>query len=239
MKRLTFASSLLLCSGLFGCISDKDVGLETESGDESSSESSASASMSGTESESDSLGDTETLSGTGSESDSISGTASESDSESTTGLDTESGTTSLESSGGFDTEQFDAQSLCENSGGTWDDTTCGHYFCGTPNDCAAVIPGCNCGPDANFVEETGCVESPKCAPFEFGCGPDDTCEGPFQYCDILIPGVKGAETQYDCLATPKTCTADYTCECFADAGDFEGECMEGKDGGVTITFAAP
>ncbi|MCR9163257.1 MAG: hypothetical protein ACE37F_23510 [Nannocystaceae bacterium] len=245
MTRLNIASSLLLSLTLIGCITDKDVGLETESS-ESSSESSASASGSDSQS-GGSADDTGVISGTatdgGDDTGVISGTATDGGDDTGIISGTESAsasaTTGSESGTGFDTEQFDAQSYCENSGGTWDDATCDHYFCGTPNECAAVIPGCDCGPDANFVEEVGCVQSLECDPFEFDCGPALSCDAPSQYCDILIPGVPKAETEYDCIATPKSCTADYTCDCFADAGDFEGECSEGGDGGITITLIAP
>lgn len=36
------------------------------------------------------------------------------------------------------------------------------YLCGLPPACTAVIPGCDCGSDANFVPGAGCVEDPGC-----------------------------------------------------------------------------
>jgi hypothetical protein len=42
-------------------------------------------------------------------------------------------------------------SLCESTGGVWESGSCGHYTCGQPPDCDAIIPGCNCGPDGNFT----------------------------------------------------------------------------------------
>jgi hypothetical protein len=64
-----------------------------------------------------------------------------------------------------DTCQQDTQSqLCEASGGSWDVSACGHYLCGLPNDCNAVIPGCDCGPGANFVDGQGCAEDDACQP---------------------------------------------------------------------------
>ncbi len=55
-----------------------------------------------------------------------------------------------------------AQRYCEDTGGSWRETSCGHYFCGQPPACAAVIPGCDCGAERNFAE-TGCVDDPECS----------------------------------------------------------------------------
>ncbi len=54
------------------------------------------------------------------------------------------------------------EELCQTSGGTWTQQTCGHALCGNPPPCAAVIPGCNCGPNANYVEGRGCVTDNAC-----------------------------------------------------------------------------
>ena len=54
------------------------------------------------------------------------------------------------------------EALCEATGGRWDENSCGHYSCGLPNECAAIIPGCDCGPSSGFLEGFGCVESPSC-----------------------------------------------------------------------------
>ena len=56
------------------------------------------------------------------------------------------------------------QALCESTGGVWDPLSCGHWQCGQPPICAAVIPGCNCGPFSLFVEEEGCLAAPCGAP---------------------------------------------------------------------------
>lgn len=56
----------------------------------------------------------------------------------------------------------DEATLCRESGGAWDETSCGHYACGQPPACDAVIPGCDCGFGANFVAGQGCVESDAC-----------------------------------------------------------------------------
>jgi hypothetical protein len=52
--------------------------------------------------------------------------------------------------------------LCEDTGGIWDPLSCGHCSCGFPPECAAIIPGCNCGPGKNFVAGLGCVDDPDC-----------------------------------------------------------------------------
>jgi len=49
-----------------------------------------------------------------------------------------------------------------STGGTWDELSCGHYSCGNPPDCEAIVPGCDCGPDANFVKGVGCEADPLC-----------------------------------------------------------------------------
>ena len=56
------------------------------------------------------------------------------------------------------------QMLCEDTGGVWDPTSCGHWSCGNRPICAAVIPGCNCGPFSVFVEGVGCLAAPCGAP---------------------------------------------------------------------------
>ena len=55
-----------------------------------------------------------------------------------------------------------AQEKCVESDGTWEPTTCGHYQCGLPNECAAVIPGCDCGPGRNFYDQVGCMDDESC-----------------------------------------------------------------------------
>ncbi len=128
--------------------------------------------------------------------------------EDTSGEDTSGEDTSGEDTSGEDTSVEDAapdagvsaELLCVDSGGRWDVTACGHYSCGAPNECAAVIPGCDCGDDANFVEGVGCVDDPACSPLS----DEELCElsdgdwdagscghyvcGAFPDCDAVIPG---------------------------------------------------
>jgi len=52
--------------------------------------------------------------------------------------------------------------LCWSTGGWWDMGACGHYWCGLPSDCDAIIPGCDCGPQKNFTPGAGCSVDPAC-----------------------------------------------------------------------------
>ncbi len=52
--------------------------------------------------------------------------------------------------------------LCYNTGGQWDLQSCGHYECGFPPPCTAVIPGCNCGPGKQYQDGVGCVPATFC-----------------------------------------------------------------------------
>ena len=52
--------------------------------------------------------------------------------------------------------------LCHETGGWWDVISCGHYWCGQFPDCDAVIPGCDCGMERNFVPGLGCVDDQDC-----------------------------------------------------------------------------
>lgn len=54
------------------------------------------------------------------------------------------------------------EEVCWVSGGFWDLGSCGHYPCGVPPDCDAIIPGCNCGPALTFQPGSGCLFDPTC-----------------------------------------------------------------------------
>lgn len=236
MTKLELVSAVLLSLSLAACITEKEVGLETESGEESES---AGSSEGSTTDVAPTTG--ASLSGTGSSSSAeTTDTLGETSTTGTSGVDTESETESSgESSSGSttgDIKEPDDQELCEMSGGTWDPASCGHYFCGLMPDCTAVDPGCDCGEDSNFIDGLGCVESVACSPFEFNCGPELSCDAPDEYCDVFIPGVKGAETTYNCAATPAECTIDYSCDCL-EFDMLKGECNEGEDGSLRVTFA--
>lgn len=236
MTQLQLVSSVLLSLSLAACITDKEVGLETESGEESES---AGSSDGSTSAASSSAGTSASATGSTSSVE-TSDTLDETSTTGTSGVDTDAETESTgeSSSGGTtgDIKEPDDQELCEMTGGTWDPTSCGHYFCGIVPECAAVIPGCDCGEASNFADGLGCVESVACDPFEFDCGPDLSCSAPDEYCDVFIPGVKGSEVTYDCAQTPAECTSDYTCDCL-EFDKLKGECTVGEDGSLTVTFA--
>jgi hypothetical protein len=56
----------------------------------------------------------------------------------------------------------DDEFMCEYTEGTWDPASCGHYVCGTPPACEAIIPGCDCGPGHSFEAGAGCVDDGTC-----------------------------------------------------------------------------
>ena len=70
--------------------------------------------------------------------------------------------------GSYPDECCDESVLCDSTGGRWDeDAACGHYYCGEQLACFAPGgPGCDCGPDRNFVAGYGCLFSNECSP---GC----------------------------------------------------------------------
>ena len=133
------------------------------------------------------------------------------------------------------------QRLCTGSGGTWDDGACGHYMCGVPNPCEALIPGCDCGPTSNFVDGMGCVEDDECAGM-FACGEELECSLAGQYCEVFFPGVKGAPVMYTCQAIPAACAAMPDCQCLEDNDAFPplaGSCMGNAGVGLTVDIFAP
>lgn len=130
-------------------------------------------------------------------------------------------------------EDIGADVLCERSGGTWDPGACGHYTCGTPNACEALIPGCDCGSGANFDEALGCLPDPTCEPIpkdqvacestggrwdSNACG-DYYCGEP-KLCNAIVPGCDcGANMNYvpgdGCAEDPlcpQTSPEQQTCE---------------------------
>ena len=243
MKTSTLLLSLTLSLVAAGCIATKDVGVESDASSGGSSSEGSGASMtsgaSAAGSTSGAASDTVTASGTATTTAAGSESGAETEVGETTlfeGTESSSGTeSSTESSTGSDTDGGGEQVQCEDSGGIWEVMSCGHYTCGLPPECAAIVPGCDCGVGSTFVEGAGCEPSKDCEAVAFGCGPELTCSAPTQFCDVLIPGVKGAETSYDCLDTPDSCSDAYTCGCIGGAGD----CEKGLEGGLTVTLAAP
>jgi len=135
----------------------------------------------------------------------------------------------------------DEQTLCTDTGGTWDETACGHYECGVPNACEAIIPGCDCGETSTFVDGMGCVVDDACAG-DFGCGDELQCSLAGQYCEVFFPGVKGADIMYTCREIPKACAASPDCQCLEDNDVFPalaGSCMGSAAVGLTVDIFAP
>ena len=56
----------------------------------------------------------------------------------------------------------DDELLCASTGGGWSEEACGSPTCGVPNECAAIIPGCDCGPFQTFLPGVGCQNDPQC-----------------------------------------------------------------------------
>lgn len=254
MKTSTLLLSLTLSLVAAGCIATKDVGVESDaSSGGSSSEDSGTSGGSMTSGASGSAStsgasDTATASGTATTVATVSGTATEATTGGDTGVVTMATATASdsdtdtfggsESSSGSETDGGGEQVLCEETGGIWDIMSCGHYTCGLPPECAAIVPGCDCGVGSNFLDGPlgGCAPSEECDDaVAFSCGPDLSCSAPTELCDVFVPGVKGSEITYDCLDTPDSCSDAYTCGCIGGAGD----CEKGLEGGLTVTTAAP
>ena len=87
----------------------------------------------------------------------------------------------------------DDRALCEATGGFWDVNSCGHWWCGEPPACDAIIPGCNCGDGRTFGQE-GCMRDPSC-PGGGACNSDADCPAGELCCYPC--GVQGCE--YQCM----------------------------------------
>ncbi len=210
MKRLGFFFAALLVACNSGSDGDTDSGNNSGSGGTGSS-TGTDPSMSATESESETANSN---SASASGSTSGSSTTSESDSDESSGGSSSTGGGSS-SGGSSSTGEPDAEQLCEDTGGTWDENACDHYACGVPNACEAIIPGCDCGPDANFVEGEGCVADDACA--TFNCEDEIECQVGSEYCEVAFPGVKGAPITYSCRAMAKECSDMVDCACLTAA----------------------
>ncbi len=118
----------------------------------------------------------------------------------------------------------DGEALCNDTGGRWDDTACGDYACGVPNDCEAIIPGCDCGAGQNFDPERGCFADDACGDEppndeeglcnETGGRWDDTACGHYECgtpnaCEAIIPGCNCGEGQN--FDPERGCFADDAC----------------------------
>ncbi|MGH1344618.1 MAG: hypothetical protein ACRBN8_23870 [Nannocystales bacterium] len=186
---------------------------------------------------------TDTASGSASSGTSSSGTtdATSAESSSSTGTATDESTSSTGSTGAesSSTGAPGPQALCESTDGTWDPTACGDYYCGIPNDCEALDPGCDCGPDANFVDGEGCVADDACTTFD--CGNELQCVTVAQYCLATFPGVKGAPIIYECLGMPAECSDSIDCMCLTTALEIPPPafCEEPAPGGLLVQVFQP
>ncbi len=163
-----------------------------------------------TDSDTDTDTDSDTDTDTDTDTDSDTDTDTDSDTDTDTDSDTETEDTEQNSDAG-DTETI-PEELCSQTGGVWDMLSCGHYHCGNPPDCKAIIPGCNCGPDSIFDSEKGCIESTECT-----SDPKSICEasggewldmtcgnwlcGQPPICAAIIPGCNCGENRIVDLAT--------------------------------------
>jgi len=129
--------------------------------------------------------------------------------------------------------------VCEQTEGTWDPNSCGHYACGNPPDCDAVIPGCDCGLGKTFKDGIGCFEDATCQhPAEqvmcestggvwdlaacghYTCGMPQACQSVIPGCDCgafsnFVDGV-GCEADMAC-GTGSTLGLGDVCDETADA----------------------
>lgn len=215
-----------LCLALVaaGCLTTRDLSVN----DETRGSGDATTDTPPTTNEPATDGDT---SGGASEGESSGGSTVTSASASTSGTTTTASTTAT-------TRGVVGQALCEQSGGTWDLESCGHYPCGFVPRCDAIDPGCNCGLGFNFDEDMGCLADDECGAFEFACGTRLSCEGQLEYCDVFIPGQPGP-SDFTCLALPDECIADRSCTCMESVMGIDGECSLSEEGGIIITLAAP
>jgi hypothetical protein len=107
------------------------------------------------------------------------------------------------------------EELCEATGGAWDTSSCGHYACGERPLCRALIPGCDCGPNANFVEGAGCVEDAACD--ADGGGGEGGCE--VGGCSSHVCHEAGDLVFTTCEWRPEyACYREATCERQANGG---------------------
>jgi hypothetical protein len=110
-----------------------------------------------------------------------------------------------------------AETLCNITQGEWDEISCEHYDCGQFPACDAIIPGCNCGPDRNFIEAVGCVQDPACRGSEDECRSDKDCASG-NYCNPCPPD-----------PTCPLCPACGPPVCEPIACDFDEDCPKGSE----------
>ena len=121
-----------------------------------------------------------------------------------------------------------ARDACLNTDGVWDEGACGHTVCGHPPACDAIIPGCDCGPAANFVDGRGCVEDAGCS----ACVRDADC-GSEQRCDagVCVAGgacPEAAPTPGAACAGTLSCGYGQECCCDECFESFRCDCFDGS-----------
>jgi hypothetical protein len=141
---------------------------------------------------------------------------------------------------------MDPPQLCEATGGTWVDSTCGAYRCGEPTNLDCASGGCDCGPTGIFGSE-GCEEAAECsdgleltlvdedfayptAPY-LECAVDDDCTYAInscsQCCTYSAVSADMAETYAENRAEVCEGYQGGVCDCEAreiDVACFEGAC---------------
>lgn len=129
-----------------------------------------------------------------------------------------------------DTSPVDDAALCEASGGTWDTETCGHYQCGVPQACRAIIPGCDCGADQSFYAGVGCQPSP--------CTPDDLlCQQTGGVWDQSICGHLSCTDEIGCAALIPGCHCGPAMRWVDDLGcEIEDSCVVLGEGDLCPRF---
>ena len=140
-----------------------------------------------------------------------------------------------------ETGDLTEEGLCSISDGIWDDGACGHYVCGVPNACEALIPGCDCGPGRTFEIGFGCVEDLTCeGAISFPCADGLPCTVDVEYCQITHPG-PGGPTQSSCPPMPRECAVAPSCACLEsiDIVGPESDCSVGLEGGITVESFLP
>jgi hypothetical protein len=118
--------------------------------------------------------------------------------------------------------EWERPEVCTSTGGEWHacgtggDCSCGDYHCGVPNLMdPCVMPGCDCGPYANFDSAEGCVWDDTCALREL----DQECTGRGLDGSTCRPGLAccsggGAALYPSTCGNP--CCADDVASCMPD-----------------------
>jgi hypothetical protein len=130
------------------------------------------------------------------------------------------------------TPEEQARQSCEQTGGTWDYEACGHYICGLPSDCTAIIPGCDCGPGRTF-DTLGCAPESQCdegAP-TFECGDQSCGTITSQYCERFTGGL--GDVFYTCRDVPEECSR-VTCTCLVPDEGLPYTCGVGAGGELIL-----